>query len=280
MGRRNLADRRRPLRGGAARGTRLRFRIATPHPPMSLALPALASGRIFNASPRIERVELANGAACYFVDDALRDPEVFVDWAIAGRDAFEPVDFNAYPGTYRLAPANVERALEDFFIAHMRACFDARRLQAMHCRLSMVTRKPETLRPFQWLCHSDRSGLDATQSIQASVLYLFRDATLGGTSFYAPTRSREETAALFADSSTLSNDAFSERYGIAPGYIGASNAYFERIGGIDARFNRLIFYDGSMLHSGDVPDPERLSEDPARGRLTMNGFFVSRRRAA
>ena len=246
---------------------------------MSCVPPAFARGTIFNASPRIEVVELANGASCFFVDEVLREPEKFVEWAIAERDQFQPVDFNAYPGTYRLVPASVERALEEFFAAHMRPFFDARRLQAMHCRLSMVTRKPEQLRPFQWLCHSDRCGLDATQSIQASVLYLFRDASLGGTSFYAPTRSREETAKLFADSSTLSNDAFAERYGIAPGYIGASNAYFERIGGVDARFNRLAFYDGSMLHSGDVPDPQRLSDDPANGRLTMNGFFVSRRRA-
>jgi hypothetical protein len=243
-------------------------------------LPAsVARGAVFSANPRIERVALANGAACFVVDAALREPERLVEWATAGRDAFKPVDFNAYPGTYRLVPAIVERALEAFFVAHMRPLFDARRLQAMQCRLSMVTRKSDELRPFQWLCHSDRSGLDATQSIQASVLYLFRDASLGGTSFYAPTRSREETAQLFADSSTLSNAEFSARYGIAAGYIGASNAYFERIGGIDARFNRLIFYDGSLLHSGDVPDPERLTDDPARGRLTMNGFFVSRRRA-
>jgi hypothetical protein len=240
----------------------------------------LASGGVFSANPAIERIALANGASCFVVDDALREPDRFVAWAIAGRHAFQDVDFNAYPGIYRLLPPSFERALEDFFVEHMRPCFDARRLQAMHCRLSMVTRKPQVLRPFQWLCHSDRSGLDATQSIQASVLYLFRDATLGGTSFYEPTRSRDETATLFADSSTMTNEQFSRHYGIAPGYIGASNAYFERVGGVAARFNRLIFYDGSLLHSGDVPDPDRLTDDPSVGRLTLNGFFVSRRRAA
>jgi hypothetical protein len=240
---------------------------------------SIASADVFRASPRIERVALAGGTSCFVVDDALAEPERFVDWAVANREAFRPVDFNAYPGTYRMLPGAVESALEAFFNSHMRRCFDARRLRKMHCRLSMVTLPPAALRPYQWLPHSDRFGLDPGESIQATVLYLFRDAALGGTSFYAPTRSRDETARLFEDSSKLANEAFAERYGIAPGYIGASNAYFERIGGIAPRFNRLIFYDGSLLHSGDIPAPDRLSDDPARGRLTFNGFFVSRRHA-
>ncbi len=93
-------------------------------------------------------------------------------------------------------------------------------------------------------------------------------------------RSREEIAALFADSTSLSNEAFAQRHGIAPGYMRESNAYFERIGGVPARWNRLIFYDGSLLHSGDIPSADRLSDDPSIGRLTFNGFFVSRRHAA
>jgi hypothetical protein len=247
---------------------------------MSDSLDSIASADVFRRDPHVERVELANGASCWIVDDALAEPERFVAWAIAERRAFRQVDFNAYPGTYRMLPAAVETALEAFFNAHMRRCFDARRLRKMHCRLSMVTLPPASLRPYQWLPHSDRFGLDASESIQATVLYLFRDAALGGTSFYAPARPRDEIARLLDDSAKLTNAAFAERYGIEPGYIAASNAYFERVGGVEARFNRLIFYDGSLLHSGDIPLPERLSEDPAAGRLTFNGFFVSRRHAA
>ena len=39
----------------------------------------------------------------------------------------------------------------------------------------------------------------------------------------------------------------------------------------------MIFYDGSILHSGDILAPEKLSADPRIGRLTLNGFFTSRR---
>ena len=247
---------------------------------MSDSLQAMPSSAVFRDDPRIERVVLANGGHVHVVDDALREPDRFVDWACARRAEFQPVDFNAYPGTYRMMPAAIETALETFFNRHMRGCFDARRLKKMHCRLSMVTLPPEALRPFQWLCHTDRAGLGPMESIQASVLYLFRDPALGGTSFYAPRRPREEIAQLFADSASLSNEAFTQRHGIAPGYMRASNAYFEHVGRVPARWNRLIFYDGSLLHSGDIPSADRLSDDPSSGRLTFNGFFVSRRHAA
>jgi hypothetical protein len=38
-----------------------------------------------------------------------------------------------------------------------------------------------------------------------------------------------------------------------------------------------LFFDGWILHSGDIPQPQRLIADPLTGRLTFNGFFTSRR---
>jgi hypothetical protein len=235
---------------------------------------------VFNPHPQIERVALDNGAFVYVVDDALLEPERYVEWAAVNADAFRPVDFNAYPGTYVLLPDLIDEALRHYFTVHMRGRFDARRLEQMHCRLSMVTLPPDALRPYQWLCHSDRYDLDAARSIQASVLYLFKDASLGGTSFYVPAKSADETRQLFRDSAELSGEAFAQRYGIQPGYMHASNAYFTRIGSVPARWNRLIFYDGSLLHSGSIDAPEKLSGDPRTGRLTFNGFFICRRNAA
>lgn len=143
----------------------------------------------------------------------------------------------------------------------------------------MVTVAPRALRPYQWLCHSDNFALAPTQSIQACVLYLFKDAGLGGTSFYEPTHSLAETTKLFADSARLDSEAFTQRYGIQPGYMRGSNTYFTHMGSVSARWNRLIFYDGSVLHSGDINASEVLSNDPGKGRLTLNGFFTCRRNA-
>ena len=168
-------------------------------------------------------------------------------------------------------------ALDDFFVRNVRRLFDARRTLQMHCRLSMVTTPPQPLRPNQWICHRDSDGLDAQQSVQASVLYLFKDETLGGTSFYEQIRSAEETAQLFRDAEKFSASDFAQKYSIEPGYINQSNRYFNQIGKIAPKWNRMIFYDGSILHSGDILAPEKLSADLRIGRLTLNGFFTSRR---
>jgi hypothetical protein len=42
----------------------------------------------------------------------------------------------------------------------------------------------------------------------------------------------------------------------------------------------LIFYSGTVFHSGHITAPERLCDDPRRGRLTLNGFFTCRRNLA
>jgi Family of unknown function (DUF6445) len=237
------------------------------------------NGAMFNPDPRIERVPLHDGHVCYVVDDALVEPEHLRAWAVARRDEFRPVDFNAYPGQYLLLPERYNEALQSFYLCHIRAHFDARRLLRMHCRLSMVSTPPSLLRPYQWLCHSDNFALDPAQSIQASVHYLFEDAALGGTSFYKPRRPESEISRLFDDATRMGADPFTQRYGIGPGYMVGDNDYFTRTGSIPARWNRMIFYDGSLLHSGDIVTPESLTDDPATGRLTFNGFFTARRNA-
>lgn len=234
---------------------------------------------VFNPRPRVEQIRLSNGKSCLVIDDALLEPERLFEFAAAQYEAFRPVDFNAYPGSYLLMPDAVTLSLHDFFMQHVRRSFDARRALSVHCRLSMVTLPPHALRPYQRICHSDGQNIDARQSLQASVLYLFKDESLGGTGFYEPARSPQEIAQLMQDASALSDKAFTEKYAIGPGYLCDSNAWFTRIGGVAAKWNRLIFYDGGMLHSGDITAPQKLSADPRVGRLTLNGFFTSRRNA-
>ena len=235
---------------------------------------------LFNPHPRIDVVRLTNGQACCVIDDALLAPARVREQACAQRAEFRSVDFNAYPGTYLLAPDEMQHALRDFFITHIRRLFDARRVLDMHCRYSMVTLPPQQLLPRQRLCHRDSVNVPPPQSIQASVLYLFEDASLGGTSFYEPARSEQEVAVLFHEASTLSSAEFERKYAIGTGYMTESNRWFRQIGSVPAKWNRLIFYDGSILHTGDIAAPEKLSDDPARGRLTLNGFFTCRRNAS
>ena len=73
---------------------------------------------------------------------------------------------------------------------------------------------------------------------------------------------------------------FTARHGVQPGYMTASNAWFEKLLAVEPRWNRLIFYSGMVFHAADITQPERLGTDPRTGRLTLNGFFTCRRNLA
>lgn len=235
---------------------------------------------MFNPNPVVQALPIAPGHEAYVIDDALRDPEAWVERAVRHVDAFEEAPHNAFPGPELRMPDPVSVLLDAYFGEHVRARLGARRTLRAYCRLSIVTRKPEELEPRQWICHRDRFGVPPDQCVAASVLYLFRDPALGGTSFFMPRRPAAEIDLMVHESGFLGREAFARKYGVHPGYLTQSNHWFERTATVPPRWNRLIFYPGDLFHCSDIPAPERLDRDPRRGRLTLNGFFTCRRRLA
>ncbi|HEU4812898.1 MAG TPA: DUF6445 family protein [Xanthomonadaceae bacterium] len=232
---------------------------------------------MFNPEPRIQVLPITPRQACYVIDDALVDPDRWVEYAVAHAGEFAESPDNAYPGPeLRMADA-VSAQLDAFFVRHLRRALGARRTLRMYSRLAMTTRAPADLQPRQWLCHVDRLDVAPDQCQVASVLYLFAGPALGGTSFFRPKRPLPEIARLIDDSARMSADEFSARHGLAPGYMTDSNAWFDRVLTVPPRYNRLLFYSGTVFHSGAITAPERLDPDPRRGRLTWNGFFACRR---
>lgn len=234
---------------------------------------------MFNPQARVRALPLFDGRECLVIDDLLADPQAWVDTASRARDAFvRPTQ--PYPGLEAVLPDAVQASLADHFASQVRARLGGRRTLGVRARLSLATLKPHELEPRQWFCHRDSAGLPPDQCIVASVLYLFHDEGLGGTSFYRPRRSDAETVRLVHDAGALSRADFEARYPeIAPGYQLDGNAWFDRVASVPARWNRAIFYDGSTFHSADLAAPDRLVADPVRGRLTVNGFFTCRRTA-
>ena len=235
---------------------------------------------MFNPNPQITALPIDARHNCYVIDNALAEPERWVEYAAKCQHEFRIEGFNAYPGPELRLPDGVSRRLDEFFMLHIRNLLGARRTLHMYSRLAMVTASPETLEPRQWVCHRDRMGVPPEQCVAASVLYLFKDSSFGGTSFFKPRQPTFEIDLLVHDSGTLTRAAFASKYALAAGYLTESNAYFEKICAVPARWNRIIFYDGSLFHCSHIIAPDRLSADPRVGRLTLNGFFTCRRNAA
>jgi len=234
---------------------------------------------MFHDPPVIQTVPLHGGHSCLVVDNALKAPEAWRQWAGGQRSQLVAAGL-AYPGLEHWLPPEAVGRIADFFTLHLRTRLGQRRVVNASARLSLVNRAPETLKPMQWQCHRDGHGLAPDEAVVAGVLYLFDDPALGGTSFYRPRRDLALTEAMVQHSMQLGADAFRQRYPeVAPGYLTDSNAWFERVASVPAAFNRAIFYDGGLFHSGDIRHPERLSDDPARGRLTLNTFIRCRRLA-
>jgi len=55
-------------------------------------------------------------------------------------------------------------------------------------------------------------------------------------------------------------------------YMTESNEAAELLDVVPARFNRFVFYSGSIPHSAHITRPGLLSADPSQGRLTLNCF--------
>jgi hypothetical protein len=235
---------------------------------------------MFNPAPRIQTLHVAGQPVCHVIDDALLEPDRWIELAAAESARFSAGDHNAYPGLELRMPEAVTAQLDAWFGQHLRGLFGVRRTLDRYSRLSLVTQPPPALAPRQWLCHVDRLNAEPGQAIVACTLYLFHDEGLGGTGFYRPLHSPARIAQLVQDSASLQAEEFAARYGVQAGYMTQSNAWFEKLLAVPPRFNRAVFYSGAIFHASDILAPERLSADPRRGRLTLNGFFTCRRNLA
>jgi hypothetical protein len=232
---------------------------------------------VFNPRPHLQQVHIAPGHSAYVIDDALTEPQRWIDLAAQHRTDFARSPHNAFPGPELRLPDPLSARLGEYFSQHVRSRLGARRIERCYARLSLATLQPAQLEPRQWIAHRDRLEPEPGKLTAACVLYLFHDQALGGTAFFTPKRPMPETRLMIHESGQLDGAAFAAKYGLAPGYMTAGNAWFEKTASIAPRLNRLVFYDGgAVFHTSDIALPEKLSDDARIGRLTLNGFFVCR----
>lgn len=234
---------------------------------------------MFRPAPVIQRIPLGPATVCV-IDDALLEPERWVEQAQARLQEFAEAPYNAYPGIELRLPPALGALFSEYFDRHLRREFGVRRTLRQHAKLAMVTRAEDQLQPLQTIPHIDQLSDVPGECVIASVLYLFRDVALGGTSFFVPRGTQKRIQAMTAAASALDAPEFASRYGIRRGYCAESTDWFERVLTVPPRWNRLIVYSGTVFHSGDIPAPHRLVPDPSQGRLTLNAFLTCRRQLA
>jgi hypothetical protein len=137
---------------------------------------------------------------------------------------------------------------------------------------SMISTAPDKLLPQQRAPH-----FDSPDQKYLAVLHYLRVPAGTGTAFYRHRSSgiervTEKNVDMFvhaakADAAKLPADS---------GYIQGSDEFYEQIGAVEAVPDRLVIYQGSLLHSGIIPPGMTLSTDPYEGRLTANIFVHGR----
>lgn len=176
-----------------------------------------------------------------------------------------------YPGVRALADPSYLDIRRNLMLQIMARVFGLGR--SIHCEIaafSIVTLAPELLSLRQRIPHHDHSDPG-----RIAIMHYLAGPDTGGTAFYrhrrtgfeAITPAREAAYAL-----ALAEDEC--EFGLPPpGYPTGDSAAFEQIGVVEARADRMALYRGRQLHSGVIPDPGNLSNDPAAGRLTINMFL-------
>jgi hypothetical protein len=181
---------------------------------------------------------------------------------------------NYYPGVRRVITRADEAA--DAFVEEtcesaaplIAGAFDFDRFNLIEASFSIISTMPENLSPPQRAPHFDTTD----QKHLALLLYL-RVPPGSGTAFYRQRSTRIErvTEANLA-SFVRTAEADAARLPADSGYISGSDSFFEEIGAVEAVRDRLIIYQGSLLHSGIIPPEMKFSTDPKIGRLTANLF--------
>jgi hypothetical protein len=203
------------------------------------------------------------------VDDLMLRAEALIDYA-AGEVEFEDAGGpqGGYPGLRAPAPLPYVNAVVRGLDPLVREAFGLGdvKLARAECRLSMVTLPPGALKATQRVPH-----VDTFDPLQFAFLHFLCDPRFGGTAFY---RQRASGFEAITEARGAAYTQARDRVigGAEADYIRSDTADYERIGAVEARFDRLIVYRSRLLHSGLIPSGIDLPADPRRGRLTANIF--------
>jgi hypothetical protein len=194
--------------------------------------------------------------------------------AIAEDLAPYPRHTNYYPGLRRIFTAADTAAnayVQESCTRAARFIADAFGFDAfdlVEASFSMVTLKPTELTEPQRAPH-----FDTTNQKDLALLHYLRAPPNSGTAFYRQRATGiERVTGLNVSVYVPVAEVQTAQLPADSGYFHGSDEFFEEIGAVEAVPDRMIIFQGSLLHSGIIPPGMPLTGDPRHGRLTANIF--------
>ena len=223
---------------------------------------------------KVERHDIGvSGSRVLLADDFLANADRVVDLAEALAPFPEEME-TAYPGLRRqISPGDSASAYVMALLRQaaplLRSEFGAPAFSVMEASFSLVTTRPEALRPVQRVPHFDFDDPNVIAIIHH--LHTIDDS---GTAFYrhiATGLERADVSNSAALRAALRQDGLrlSE---METGFADDTNPFCESVFFAAARFNRLVMYQGCLLHSGRIGPDFTYDSAPRSGRLTANIF--------
>jgi hypothetical protein len=210
------------------------------------------------------------GHALLIIDDVLSHPEDMKRYAIESGQFVPPAEGSYYPGRNAPLPAGYGVTLTTALRPLLSRIFglpEDRRL-SYDGFFGIATFSAQELQPLQCIPHFD----SAYRGKVAGVHY-FCEAPYQGTAFYRHMATgfesigadRVETYRQHVDRELLDPQ-------VQGGHVNLDMPFYDRIGYVEAAFNRLVVYSASVLHAGILADSQ-LGTGPEDGRLTANSFI-------
>lgn len=206
------------------------------------------------------------------IDEFSRDLDRILE--IAASLTPYPAHTNYYPGLRRVI-TRADEAADAYLVEtceragqFIAGAFGVDRFDLLEASFSMVTTSPANLSPAQRAPH-----FDTTDQKHLALLHYLHVPPGSGTAFYR----QRSTGIERVDDANLEQFVRAAKMDAArlpadSGYIQGSDDFFEQTGAVEAVLDRLIIYQGSLLHSGIIPPGMSFSSDPREGRLTANLF--------
>ena len=206
------------------------------------------------------------------IDRPIRSADGLIDYA-RQQAGFGHDERFAYPGIRAELPVEYTEAVLPGLIDLLTDVYEippSYRFNLIHSVFSLVTNRPEELRPLQRVPHFDHHS----PFYFATVHYL-NPGDHAGTGLF---RHRPTGYERIPENRYPAYIRAAERHIRANGlpaekYINASDDHFELIAELEYRPNRIVMYPGNVLHSGLIVPERDIDADPSSGRLTANLFM-------